>query len=292
MKRSERRCRIKRRRRIERRQRIWSKIKAIIFPWPNLAYIIRRNRAVFAVVAGLILSVTVASLYSGYSYEQGTESTSISDQSHSKSKQGVPALNPHRLTELADASVSSSDGEDNSDSEPGSSEISDPTETPPSTSPPDPPPDTEPPDTSPPDNSVRVTDVIFTDEKGEGTIPDGKTSFSATSAYSVYILPTWKNIEGSHDQVIEVYCPDGELYQTIYVLFTTYSLPSMTKTVPWSPRPVEIELISMTNGVYPVWAELPIAGTWAMRLTGTWSVKIYLDDNDTCFAQSTFTLNP
>ena len=92
--------------------------------------------------------------------------------------------------------------------------------------------------------------------------------------------------------MIKVYCPDGELYQTIYVPFTTHSLPSMTKTVPWSPRPVEIELVSMTNGVYPVRAELPIAGTWAMRLTGTWSVKIYLDDNSACLAQSTFTLNP
>jgi len=307
MKRCERRRFIKRKRRAERRQAIWRNIKAVIFPWPNLAYIVRRARPVFVVASGIILFVAVASLYPGYGYEQNSSSRSVpgSDQARAKSKKDVAGHNPHKPESISRSkksaqgliatsnSAEGSNSAGSSGSESSSAETSNPTENPPGTVPPDAAtPEDEPPSADPPDNAARITKMVFAEEKEAGPTYDGKTTFSATSIYCIHIGATWKNIEGSHDQVIKVYCPDGGLYQTIYVPFTTHSLPSMTKTAAWSPRPVEIELVSMADGVYPVWGELPIAGTWAMRLPGTWSVKIYLDDNPTCLAQSAFTLNP
>ena len=186
----------------------------------------------------------------------------------------------HRLASSS-SSGGSSDGGTNSDAP--SSDNNDPDSDEPSD---------DDPDSGIPDTSSKVEAVVFTDKKDQTTIPEGKTVFSANSIYSVYICATWKNIEGSHDEVLKLYCPDGRLYQTVYLPFTTYPLSSMTKSVAWSPHPVEIELVSQINGVYPVWGELPVAGTWAMRLTGAWRAEIYLDDNPTCYGQASFTLNP
>lgn len=140
-------------------------------------------------------------------------------------------------------------------------------------------------------DNPQVTTITTSDKRGDTGGPSADT-FSVTSIYSVYIYAHWKNIEGSHDEVVKFYAPDGELYQTIRVPFTTYKLPSMKKKPSWSPHEVDIILAPKENGAYVVRAELPVAGTWAMRITGTWKAKIFLDDNSNSYGEASFKLIP
>ena len=142
-----------------------------------------------------------------------------------------------------------------------------------------------------PNSTPAITTITTSDKKGENGAPSANT-FSVTSVYSVYVYSHWKNIEGSHDEVVKFYCPDGELYQTVYVPFTTSKLSSMKKKPTWSPHEVDIILAPSVNGAHVVRAELPIAGTWAMRLTGSWKAKIFLDDNPNSFGEVSFNLTP
>lgn len=117
-------------------------------------------------------------------------------------------------------------------------------------------------------------------------------TFSIANIYSVYIYTHWKHITGSHDEAVKLYGPDGRLYQTCYVSFTTRKLPSMTKIPYWSPHQVDIILAPKVRGAYVVRTELPVAGTWAMRLPGTWTARVYLDNKPTCYGETSFTLVP
>lgn len=60
--------------------------------------------------------------------------------------------------------------------------------------------------------------------------------------------------KGTHSAVTKVYSPDGGLYQTFTQGFT------LTRA-----------------GGYTVTHTLPIAGTWAETMPGTWTVKVSLD---------------
>ncbi len=170
-----------------------------------------------AVLAGAILAVTAASLYTCYSREQRAESVFASDQDRATSRQHALQSNPVNLgsiavlAELAEASISKSGSTKSAESHAGATEtagITDPSDT---SSPNDTPADDTPSDETPPDDSISVISVVCADEKMQETIPDGKISFSTTSIYSIYIYVLWKNIQGCHDQVIHVYCPDGQL---------------------------------------------------------------------------------
>jgi hypothetical protein len=60
--------------------------------------------------------------------------------------------------------------------------------------------------------------------------------------------------KGTHTEQTKVYSPDGGLYQTFTQGFTL-----------------------SRAGSYTVTHALPIAGTWAESMPGTWTVKVYLD---------------
>jgi len=69
-----------------------------------------------------------------------------------------------------------------------------------------------------------------------------------------YITDTFTGLQATtHTEQTKLYTPDGGLYQT----FTQQFVP--------------------TNGGYTVTHVMPIVGTWAERLPGTWTVKVYLD---------------
>lgn len=72
--------------------------------------------------------------------------------------------------------------------------------------------------------------------------------------------------KGTHTEQTKVYSPDGGLYQGFTQSF------SLSRA-----------------GSYTVTHTLPIAGTWAETMPGTWTVKVYLDGVQ--LGTSTFQVN-
>lgn len=140
------------------------------------------------------------------------------------------------------------------------------------------------------EEKAQLQRVIITDNKEANS--RSRSNFSVRSIYSVYLGVVWDSLDGAHTQRVEFYCPDGHLYQTLCVPFTTCRLPQMKRKVQWSPHPVELRLAHRQGSSSLVWAELPVAGTWAMRLPGRWKAKIYLDGEESCYRQVHFVLRP
>lgn len=282
---------VRRGRRTERWNSLWLERKMNVLPWSGLIHLIRNSKSAVYIVAGLLAAITVATICSGNSPRE--KQVSACNKVVSKVTQSALIETPARpgstKVSLPQAQVPCSAVDVQSEPSSGCSsnggaqfKPSSPASQP-----------SLPPQTPPvADPSSRIDKMVFARNKDESAVPAGESSFSAVSVYSIYICITWKNLWGSHDEVIKVYCPDGQLYQQIHIPLTTHPLPSMTKRTAWSPRPVAVKLIPQINGVYPVWAELPIAGSWAMRLTGTWKVKVYLDEDPSCNGESSFVLGP
>jgi hypothetical protein len=89
--------------------------------------------------------------------------------------------------------------------------------------------------------------------------------FSTTSLRDLLIAMSYSNVTGSHRQRIELYAPDGSLYQR----FTGAVAPS-TQTL------------------------VPVGGTWITEhsLFGSWRVDVYVDRETTPIVSQAFTLNP
>jgi hypothetical protein len=89
--------------------------------------------------------------------------------------------------------------------------------------------------------------------------------FSADSLRDLLVSVNYSNLSGTHTQRIELYAPDGSLYQK----FTGAAGPSTQ-------------------------VRLPVGGTWITEhsLFGNWLVKVYLDRDATPLVSSQFVLNP
>jgi hypothetical protein len=84
----------------------------------------------------------------------------------------------------------------------------------------------------------------------------------------LYILVTWNLPGGPNTQRLELFAPDGALYQRFSKEFT--SPTSSTTTETW----------------------VPVSGTWITQhsLFGTWRVEVYLDADSTPVATTGFVL--
>jgi hypothetical protein len=89
--------------------------------------------------------------------------------------------------------------------------------------------------------------------------------FSTTSLRDLLISMTYSNVSGSHRQRLELYAPDGSLYQKI-----SGAVAASTQAL------------------------IPVGGTWITEhsLFGDWRVDVYVDRETTPIASHAFTLLP
>jgi hypothetical protein len=104
---------------------------------------------------------------------------------------------------------------------------------------------------------------------GTETNPTFKKKFVMSHTPDLFIAYDHKGrINGNHKASFELTAPSGALYQYTDVPFA-----------------------GNAHGVR-VWSTLPIAGTWVEQysMTGTWTVRVYLDDANDPVSTSTFLL--
>jgi hypothetical protein len=102
------------------------------------------------------------------------------------------------------------------------------------------------------------------------TRPIFSSSFAISSASDLFFaFDTSGALAGQHQATFEVTSPDGAMYQR--------------KQVPFVPG-------SSTHT--RVWSSMPIAGTWIQQfaMTGTWTVKVFLDAEANARATKAFVL--
>lgn len=95
----------------------------------------------------------------------------------------------------------------------------------------------------------------------------GGTQFSGGVVRDLKILVAWQNLAGSHSQRLDLFAPDGSLYQRLSAQFT---------------------------GSGTVQALLPVGGSWITQhsLYGAWGVEVFLDSARSPSTNGAFVLNP
>ncbi|MBI3030220.1 MAG: hypothetical protein HYY64_11975 [Candidatus Rokubacteria bacterium] len=101
-----------------------------------------------------------------------------------------------------------------------------------------------------PASGVQGGSVQFVGVNQDGS-QSGGTQFSAASVRDLWILVAWQSLSGTHSQRLDLYAPDGSLYQRLSAQFTGSSAE----------------------------VRLPVGGTWITQhfLFGTWRVDVFLD---------------
>lgn len=118
--------------------------------------------------------------------------------------------------------------------------------------------------------------------------------FSTENIYSLRAAVSYTDVNpGVHVQTLKFYTPEGSLYQTVTTAFTARRAkrgdPAEIK-VRNMPNPVTVQYTPPTRDITTVWGELPVAGTWIVRLKGKWKVEAFLDDSETAVGTFQFDL--
>ena len=105
----------------------------------------------------------------------------------------------------------------------------------------------------------------FIAANNDGTSTGG-AEFSGDLVRALRILVAWQNLSGTHSERLEIYSPDGSLYQQFSAQF--------------AGTPVE--------------TRLPVSGTWITQssLFGAWRVDVYLDGGGMPITSGAFVLTP
>jgi hypothetical protein len=109
-----------------------------------------------------------------------------------------------------------------------------------------------------------AADVTFTGLRHDGA-SRRSTQFSSAALRDLLIEVTYRGLSGSRQQRIELYAPDGSLYQKM--------------TGPAAPA---------------TQTRLPVGGTWITThgLLGSWTVKVFVDGQAAPAGGATFVLTP
>ena len=104
---------------------------------------------------------------------------------------------------------------------------------------------------------------IGVNDNGSST---GGTQFFGGVLRDLRILVGWQNLSGGHTQRLEIFAPDGSLYQRLVTQFTGT----------------------------PVERRLPVGGTWITQhsLFGAWRVEVFLDSQQMPITSGVFVLTP
>jgi Type II secretion system protein C len=96
-----------------------------------------------------------------------------------------------------------------------------------------------------------------------------QTQFAAADLRDLHLDVDYVQVSGAHRQRIELFAPDGTLYQRRF------------------------RDVTVTEG-QPVNTRVPVGGTWITdhSLFGSWRVVVYLDTSQTPIASGAFALNP
>ena len=94
------------------------------------------------------------------------------------------------------------------------------------------------------------------------------TEFAGDGLRELRVVAAWTDLEGGHHQRVEVFSPDGSLYQRFTGAFTA------------TGRPLSVTSRLLVNGTSIVDA----------GLYGAWCVELFLDDDDAPIARRGFVL--
>jgi hypothetical protein len=132
----------------------------------------------------------------------------------------------------------------------------------------------------------------------EGLLHTGKglpggDHFSAKALRDLLILVEYRDLaRGPHTQRLQLYLPDGALYQQFSTAF------EVGAPAPKAPAEAHREHGTADRdhfgspGIVPVATRLPVGGTWITQysLYGTWRVEVYLDQARTPAVHRTLVL--
>lgn len=137
---------------------------------------------------------------------------------------------------------------------------------------------------------VHVT-VAFVGLGHDGTATRD-VEFSAEELRDLLIVVRWQHLAGAHTQRLELFSPDGSLYQRLSADVAVGEerpgrppqAPARGKSAARAKvrRPIEVE------------TRLPVGGTWITEhaLLGPWRVDVYLDREDMPVTSEVFVLHP
>ena len=151
---------------------------------------------------------------------------------------------------------------------------------------------------------------IFYCETPDTSCRTTQESFPIDSLRDLYVFVVWPGVTGQHVQTTEFYLPDGSIYSTKRTQFIVGGVAAFSAMTPSyrnevSPLPPARHLMADANRIHThgipsllmksrgdssILTVLPVGGTYITQrnLSGTWRVRVLLDDR--LALESTFTL--
>lgn len=122
----------------------------------------------------------------------------------------------------------------------------------------------------------------------------GEEEFSLSGTRDMYIYTYWKRLRGEEQtQRVRIYSPDGHLFQTRIIPFTTRrGSEPMRRQVPGIDNPVDVQQALSVKRWRVVTVHFPIAGTWVNQheMQGLWRVEVYHNEAQAPIVSGSFTL--
>src|SRR6266576_3818783 len=153
---------------------------------------------------------------------------------------------------------------------------------------------------------------IFYCETPDTSCRTTQDTFRIADLRDLFVFVVWPGVSGQHAQTVEFLLPGGSIYSLKRTRFSVGSASPVAAMAPAfknevSPAPPAPHLIADANKVRPegiptllmksrgdssVLTVLPVGGTYITQrnLTGTWRVRVFLDDR--LVLESEFTLLP
>lgn len=147
-----------------------------------------------------------------------------------------------------------------------------------------------------PAKAKRLCDVEISSPESRG-----RGTFSATEILDLDLrVVLRKQLSGDHLLRVDVLTPNGHLYQTLTVPFTSEETPAKAlRAVEGFPRPLAVQpaekVVRGGKAARSVTARLPVGGTPIVHagLYGKWSVRAFLDDDaEACGPTRGFRIGP
>jgi len=140
-----------------------------------------------------------------------------------------------------------------------------------------------------PEGAVRLT---FEGLRATGETLWGGDHFSAKVLRDLLVYVEYQALApGAHTQRLQLYLPDGALYQQFTSALEAGGAGKPAAEAPPAHAP---RAPGAQAGMEQVVTRLPVGGTWITQysLYGTWRVEVYLDQARTPTVQRTFVLAP
>jgi hypothetical protein len=165
--------------------------------------------------------------------------------------------------------------------------------------------------TWPPQGKPRRVEIFFC-ETPNTTCRTTQDVFSIAELRDLYVFIVWPGLTGQHVQTVEFLLPDGSVYSSKKTQFIIGGVMPHAAVAPAfqnevSPQPPARHLLADANRIHPqgipslltksrgdssILTVLPVGGTYITQrnLSGTWGVRVLLDDR--LMLESAFTLTP